>query len=194
MLVAERSGLKRRLARLSASPNALPEQEYRFLVGRFIDSATLARATAIAAQWGVHPHEVMIANGWLGAEDYYRALAEACGTPFKTELTPRDVTPAAGAGPRRSLASGLLKERAPRGVSCWRQIAFAPTRFARCSRGLSPTTSRSLRRSRFAALSVANSPRPSPAAPSRVLPRGIPIGAHGNGRLCGSASASRSAH
>ncbi len=112
LLVAERSGLKRRLARLSASPNALPEQEYRFLVGRFIDSATLARATATAARWGVHPHEVMIANGWLGAEDYYRALAEACGTPFKTELTPRDVTPAAGAGPRRSLASGLLKERA----------------------------------------------------------------------------------
>jgi hypothetical protein len=102
LLVAERSGLKRRLARLSASPNALPEQEYRFLVGRLIDSATLARATAIAAQWGIHPHEVMIANGWLGAEDYYRALAEACGTPFKTELTPRDVTPAAGAGPRRS--------------------------------------------------------------------------------------------
>jgi hypothetical protein len=51
--------------------------------------------------WGVQ-REVMIANGWIGAEDYYRALAEACGTPFKTELTPRDVTPAAGAGPRRS--------------------------------------------------------------------------------------------
>jgi len=123
LLVAERSGLKLRLARLSASPNALPEQEYRFLVGRFIDSATLARATAIAAQWGVHPHEVMIANGWLGAEDYYRALAEACGTPFKTELTPRDVTPAAGAGPRRSLASGLLKERASS-----RRFVLAPDR------------------------------------------------------------------
>lgn len=123
LLVAETSGLERRLARLSASPNALPEQEYRFLVGRFIDSATLARATAIAAQWGVHPHEVMIANGWLGAEDYYRALAEACGTRFKTELTPRDVTPAAGAGPRRSLASGLLKERASS-----RRFVLAPDR------------------------------------------------------------------
>jgi hypothetical protein len=112
LLVAETSGLKRRLARLSARPNALPEQEYRFLVGRFIDSATLARASAIATRWGVHPHEVMIANGWLDAEDYYCALAEACGASFKTELAPGEVTPAAGAGPRRSLASGLLKERA----------------------------------------------------------------------------------
>ena len=125
LLVAETSGLKRRLARLSASPAALPEPEYRFLVGRFIDSATLARATAIAARWGVHPHEVMIANGWLGAEDYYRALAEACGTPFKTELTPRDVTAAAGAGPRRSLASGLLKERARS-----RRFVLAPDRLS----------------------------------------------------------------
>ena len=89
LLVAETSGLKRRLARLGAMPSSLPEQEYRFLVGRFIDSATLARATAIAARWGVHPHEVMIANGWLDAEDYYRALAEACGTPFNGELPPR---------------------------------------------------------------------------------------------------------
>lgn len=86
-------------------------QEYRFLVGRFIDSATLARATAIAARWGVHPHEVMIANGWLDAGDYYRALAGACGTPFRDELPSAGVAPAAGAGPRRSLASGLLKER-----------------------------------------------------------------------------------
>jgi hypothetical protein len=66
----------------------------------------------IAARWGVHPHEVLIANGWLDAEDYYRALAAACGTAFKSRLAPAEVAPAAGAGPRRSLASGLLKERA----------------------------------------------------------------------------------
>ncbi len=65
-----------------------PSRNIAFFFGRFIDSATLARATAIAARWGVHPHEVMIANGWLDAEDYYRALARACGTPFKAELAP----------------------------------------------------------------------------------------------------------
>jgi glycosyltransferase XagB len=123
LLVAETSRLRRRLAKLSARPNPLPEQEYGFLVGRFIDSATLARATAIAARWGVHPHEVLIANGWLDAEDYYRALAGSCGTSFKTGLPPAEVMPAAGAGPRRSLASGLLKERARA-----RRFVLAPDR------------------------------------------------------------------
>ena len=54
----------------------MPRSEYAFLLGRFVDSATLARAEAIAARWGVHPHEVLIANGWLDAADYYRALAQ----------------------------------------------------------------------------------------------------------------------
>ncbi|HEV7462372.1 MAG TPA: glycosyltransferase family 2 protein [Methyloceanibacter sp.] len=45
----------------------------------------MARASAIALRWGVHPHEVLIANGWLAADDYYRALAEICGAPFKAE-------------------------------------------------------------------------------------------------------------
>jgi hypothetical protein len=53
---AETSGLKRRLARLDATPSTVPEQEYRFLLGRFVDSATLARANALAICWGVHPH------------------------------------------------------------------------------------------------------------------------------------------
>lgn len=65
----------------------------------------------------------MIANGWLDAEDYYRALAGACGTPFRDELPPAEVAPAAGAGPRRSLASGLLKERARA-----RRFVLAPDR------------------------------------------------------------------
>jgi cellulose synthase/poly-beta-1,6-N-acetylglucosamine synthase-like glycosyltransferase len=65
----------------------------------------------------------MIANGWLDAEDYYRALAGACGTPFRDELPSAEVAPAAGAGPRRSLASGLLKERARA-----RRFVLAPDR------------------------------------------------------------------
>jgi hypothetical protein len=68
------------LARVIARQSTPQLSEYGFLVGRFIDEATLARATAIAARWGVQPHEVMIANGWLDAEDYYRVLAERRGT------------------------------------------------------------------------------------------------------------------
>ncbi len=111
LLVGDTAALRRRLAQLSARPKPPPDLEYRFLVGRFIDSPTLARAIAIAARWGVHPHEVMIANGWIDAEDYYRALAQACGTPFEARLIPQEVVPAAGAGPRASLARGLLKYR-----------------------------------------------------------------------------------
>lgn len=50
------------LARVIARQSAPHLSEYGFLVGRFIDEATLARATVLAARWGVHPHEVMIAN------------------------------------------------------------------------------------------------------------------------------------
>jgi cellulose synthase/poly-beta-1,6-N-acetylglucosamine synthase-like glycosyltransferase len=100
------------LARVIARQSAPHLSEYGFLVGRFIDEATLARATAIAARWGVHPHEVMIANGWLDAEDYYRVLAERCAAPFKDRLIAAEVAPAATASPRQSLAKGLLKERA----------------------------------------------------------------------------------
>ena len=72
--------------RAHLASGALRRSEYAFLLGRFVDSATLARAEAIAARWGVHPHEVLIANGLLDASDYYRALAESCGAPFKAHL------------------------------------------------------------------------------------------------------------
>ena len=110
--VAESFRSGRQHAHLAARLKALPRSEYVFLLGRFVDSATLARAEAIAAAWGVHPHEVLIAHGWLDATDYYRALAEACGAPFKSDLLAADVAPAAAANPRQSLAVGLLKERA----------------------------------------------------------------------------------
>jgi hypothetical protein len=75
-------------AQLAARLKALPRSEYAFLLGRFIDSATLARAEAIAAASGVHPHEVLIAHGWLDAADYYRALAENCGAPSRPIFSP----------------------------------------------------------------------------------------------------------
>jgi hypothetical protein len=99
------------LARIIALQSDPLHAEYGFLVGRFIDEATLARANAIALRWGVHPHEVMIANGWLDAEDYASALAERCGAQFKATLSAAEVTPPAPGGPRQCLAKGLLKQR-----------------------------------------------------------------------------------
>ncbi len=122
-LVAESRPSERQLARSAARESGALQSEYGFLVGRFIDQATLMRASALAARWGVHPHEVMIANGWLEAEDYYRALAERCAAPFKSRLVAADVAPAAMASPRQSLSRGVLKERARAG-----QFVFAPDR------------------------------------------------------------------
>ena len=64
----------------------------------------------------------MIANGWLSASDYYRALAETCGVPFRGEIGPDEVTaPASLRGPRECLARGLVKERGRGGA-----YVFAP--------------------------------------------------------------------
>ncbi len=50
-------------------------QEYAFLLGRCTDAPTLARAFALAVQWGVAPHAVLIALGWVREHDYVRELA-----------------------------------------------------------------------------------------------------------------------
>jgi hypothetical protein len=95
----------------------LSQSDYGFLLGRSIDGATLARARDIARRCGVHPHEVLIANGWLRADAYYRALAQACGLPFKGNVTAAEVTPPTpDASPRECLAGGLLKDRTGRFV------------------------------------------------------------------------------
>jgi hypothetical protein len=56
-LVAEFRRSRGQPPRFAAQLSALPRSEYDFLLGRFIDAATLSRANAIAARWGVHPHE-----------------------------------------------------------------------------------------------------------------------------------------
>jgi cellulose synthase/poly-beta-1,6-N-acetylglucosamine synthase-like glycosyltransferase len=122
-LVAESRRVEGQLARIVARQSAPLQTEYGFLLGRFIDEATLTRAQAIAVHWGVHPHEVMIANGWLAAEDYYRALAERCGAPFKAKLPATEVAPTAMASPRQCLGRGVLKERDRAG-----SFVFAPDR------------------------------------------------------------------
>ena len=106
----------------SADASPLSPSDYAFLLERFVDRATLHRAEALAKKWGVLPHAVMIANGWLSASDYYRALAQTCGVPFRDEIGPHEVTaPASLRSPRECLARGLFKERARGGA-----YVFAP--------------------------------------------------------------------
>ena len=68
---------------------------YGFLVGRAIDTATLARADAIAATWQVPAHNVMIDLGWVGCVDYVRCL----GSTLDAELAEgRHLLPATTGG------------------------------------------------------------------------------------------------
>ena len=111
--------LRARVASIASTP---AEADYHFLLD-VIDAATLARASMLAAEWGVQPHDVLIANGWLDPDDYYRALAGACGTAFKEALSPADAVPAAKTTPRQCLSTGLLKERSQQ-----RRFVLAPER------------------------------------------------------------------
>ncbi len=85
--------------------------EYAFLTQSCLDQATLERAFALAERLDVSPHHVLIANGWIGEADYYRALAQVCGTSLvETEQT-RTLRPLdPQAGPRACLRSGLLRQ------------------------------------------------------------------------------------
>ena len=110
-------------ARDWAQPRS-PPSDYAFLVDRLVDRATLHRAEALAKKWGVLPHAVMIANGWLSESDYYRALAQASGVPFQDDVAPHEVTaPASLKSPRECLARGLMRRRAQQGA-----YVFAPER------------------------------------------------------------------
>ena len=93
-------------ARGWAEPTSRPS-DYAFLVDHLVDRATLHRAEALAKKWGVLPHTVMIANGWLSEPDYYRALARAYSVPFHDDIAPHEVTaPASLKSPRECLARG----------------------------------------------------------------------------------------
>jgi hypothetical protein len=80
----------------------LTPSDYAFLIDR-PTGQRLHRAEALAKKWGVLPHAVMIANGWLSASDYYRALAETCGVPFRGEIGPDEVTARLRCGARANV-------------------------------------------------------------------------------------------
>jgi hypothetical protein len=99
-------------ARFSAPANDAAASDYSFLLGSLVDRATLSRAEAIARQWGVYPHEVLIATGWVSAEAYTRALAGFFGLPFRREVSPDDLD-SGSVNLRASIANGLIKQSAP---------------------------------------------------------------------------------
>lgn len=106
------------------------ESEYDFLLKQ-ISQATLSQACTLAEQWDVHPHEVLISQGWLAENEYYRALAESAGVPFTAAAMPQDTTLPANASLRQCLAHGILREKKER------SFVFAPGR-------LRPNTVRTL--------------------------------------------------
>lgn len=90
--------------------------EYGFLLGAHIDPATLSRACTVAGEWGVHPHEVLIAEGHITEDAYVQALAETAGVPYRTDLAPRDIAIPRNASFRQCLSTGIIKEAGPAGT------------------------------------------------------------------------------
>ena len=78
-ILARLRSVRQRIGRVWAAPVEAPKSEYAFLVGRAIDLATLGRAERIADAWGVLPHEVMIALGWIEEGAYVAALGATLG-------------------------------------------------------------------------------------------------------------------
>jgi hypothetical protein len=82
---------------------------------------------------------VLIANGWLSGRDYYRALAHACGVPFRDQLRPDEVcAPVPLTSPRQCILRGLLKERARSGAYVIAPENLRPNAVAEMLRRLRP--------------------------------------------------------
>jgi len=61
------------------------EAEYQFLVGVLLDRDTLRQAIETAKDWGVAPHEVLLARGWITDTAYAEALARHLGAEVLSE-------------------------------------------------------------------------------------------------------------
>ncbi len=87
-ILARLRSVRQRIGPLRSAAVA-ERSEYGFLVGRSIDAATLRAAERIAEQWGVAPHEVLIALGWLDERDYVAALATVLGVEWIGRHAPK---------------------------------------------------------------------------------------------------------
>ncbi|WP_108681682.1 glycosyltransferase family 2 protein [Methyloceanibacter sp. wino2] len=103
--------------------------EYSFLARAQLHPAALAHACRLAEQWGVPPHEVLIAAGHITEEAYMAALASSAGVAFVRRI------PEGGAGApgkaklRQCLTTGILQETGPArrlllGFTCLRPFAM----------------------------------------------------------------------
>ena len=61
------------------------EAEYEFLVGRLLDRDTLRQAIATGQNWGVPPHDVLLAHRWITGVAYAKALARHLGIQVLSE-------------------------------------------------------------------------------------------------------------
>ncbi len=105
--------------RLASRENDRAPSDYRFLLRHHLEPARLAWAERLAARWGVRPHDVLIATGWISAEDYTRALAAYCGVGFVPKEQAAALSPRRGASFKDCMKTGLLRTQDGR-------IVYAP--------------------------------------------------------------------
>ncbi|ODR97517.1 hypothetical protein AUC70_00395 [Methyloceanibacter stevinii] len=103
--------------------------EYSFLAEAQLDPAALAHACRVSEQWGVPPHEVLIASGHITEEAYMAALASSAGVAFLPRLPEGGAAAPGKANQRQCLTTGVLQETGPAGrlllgFSCLRPFAM----------------------------------------------------------------------
>ncbi|MEM7750491.1 MAG: hypothetical protein AAF346_19740, partial [Pseudomonadota bacterium] len=86
--------MKREASTQAGAQQTLSEQldTYNFIVGSSVDRETVERAQFIATAWGVDPHDVMLALGWITPEDYVAKLAAALQVDHIFEVQPAAAT------------------------------------------------------------------------------------------------------
>ena len=103
------------------------EAEYNFLVGLLLDRETLLQAIATGKSWGVTPHEVLLARGWITERAYVDALAQHLGlralNQLQAALEPEAILLDALAGTPWQVASCVAESEA-----AGRAVVLASTR------------------------------------------------------------------
>ena len=87
-----------------AGPRPKPPREIAFLADYGAPPERLVRAGQMAAEIGVSAEAVLLGEGLVSEEFFYRALADRLGAPFHVGPVALDT----GASPARALHSGLV--------------------------------------------------------------------------------------